>query len=156
MNNKIPIKVIKKVQSELIKNQSASGRYRYITLDKLITILLTHDIQISTIDCSIINKTDDLNTLKLSFQITYDGEVVLKSSTETVLPKIIDIQKYGSLITYIRRYHTLMALGIHPMNEDDDGQCLLVNIESKNAVFNIKQTQVSTQPLASENHRNKK
>lgn len=42
-------------------------------------------------------------------------------TSEMILPSIVDAQKFGSLITYYKRYQLQAMLGISSSGEDDDG-----------------------------------
>jgi hypothetical protein len=47
--------------------------------------------------------------------------LIHESGDEMILPPVADPQKYGSLITYYKRYQLQALLGISTKEEDDDG-----------------------------------
>lgn len=57
------------------------------------------------------------STILCTNLIHESGEML---SSEMILPSIVDPQKYGSLITYYKRYQLQALLGISTQNEDDD------------------------------------
>jgi len=57
-------------------------------------------------------------TLLITQIIHESGEFV---ESQMVLPQVQDPQKYGSLITYYKRYQLQAMLGIATKDEDDDG-----------------------------------
>lgn len=90
-----------------------NNRYRYTPLDKLLEeikpILSKHRFVIKYFG------TKDSVGAKLQHE---DGEC---DQSELALPQFDDAQKLGSYITYLRRYQTMMLLGIMSKDEDDDG-----------------------------------
>jgi hypothetical protein len=75
------------------------------------------------------------NNLAVTQTMKVDGEkVILKSilihvsgesiESEMILPQVNDPQKYGSLITYYKRYQLQALLGVSAAEEDDDGNSL--------------------------------
>jgi hypothetical protein len=50
------------------------------------------------------------------------GEFVL---SEMIMPTIVDAQKFGSLITYYKRYQLQAMLGISSVSDDDDAELVV-------------------------------
>jgi len=67
-------------------------------------------------------KVQDNATVLITSLIHESGEVL---SSEMILPNHQDPQKYGSLITYYKRYQLQAMLGISTKDEDDDANSLV-------------------------------
>jgi hypothetical protein len=77
-------------------------------------------------------RVDGDKTILITKLIHESGEELV---SEMILPHNSDPQKYGSLITYYKRYQLQAILGVSTKDEDDDGNSVSmpknVNYESK-------------------------
>ncbi len=113
----IPAEVIASIQHRICKNETGSTgsrKYKYITLDKLIQVCAENGVVVTF-------TMDKHNSFKI--HVLFNSKYICTSTLD--IPEAIKantIQDFGSIITYARRYLMLMAVGLHPKDEDDDGQ----------------------------------
>ena len=69
--------------------------------------------------------------------------------SDMILPPVADVQKFGSLITYYKRYQLQAMLGISAKDEDDDGNTLVPE-KAVNRSFQAQTTTVSNPVPASD------
>jgi hypothetical protein len=87
-------------------------------------------------------KVENGITILITKIIHSSGESI---QSEMVLPVVADPQKFGSLITYYKRYQLQAILGVSTKDEDDDGNY------ASDKQYN-QQPKVSTnQPISSSN-----
>jgi hypothetical protein len=67
-------------------------------------------------------KVSDGHTILITKLVHESGETI---ESEMILPNHADPQKYGSLITYYKRYQLQAMLGISTKDEDDDANSLV-------------------------------
>ncbi len=86
-------------------------------------------------------KVSDGHTILITKLIHESGETI---ESEMILPNHADPQKYGSLITYYKRYQLQAMLGISTKDEDDDGN----SVSSVNTSTQIKPMGAATTPAS--------
>lgn len=69
------------------------------------------------------------------------GELMV---SEMILPNIADPQKYGSLITYYKRYQLQAMLGISTTDDDDDANNASSNIYNQPSQYQAKESPKGT------------
>lgn len=69
--------------------------------------------------------------------------------SDMILPPVADVQKFGSLITYYKRYQLQAMLGISAKDEDDDGNTLVPE-KAVNRSFQAQTTTTSNSAPASD------
>jgi hypothetical protein len=86
-------------------------------------------------------KVSDGHTILITKLIHESGETI---ESEMILPNHADPQKYGSLITYYKRYQLQAMLGISTKDEDDDGNLVsTVNTSTQNKPMGAATTPAS-------------
>lgn len=92
-------------------------------LDTVRPILAKHGMAVMQL-----MKVDSGNTILITRLIHESGEMF---DSEMILPGHSDPQKFGSLITYYKRYSLQAMLGISTKDEDDDGNLVSHPIDNQ-------------------------
>jgi hypothetical protein len=90
-------------------------------------------------------RVDQGITLLKTIVLHESGELV---ESEMILPVISDAQKFGSLITYYKRYQLQALLGISTSDEDDDANMVSSPIVQQSAIKQTPKTQSSNKPAS--------
>jgi hypothetical protein len=112
-------------------------------LENVLPILTKHKLSISQ------PMRVDNGIVIISTVLRHSSGEALQS--DMILPPISDVQKFGSLITYYKRYQLQAMLGISTRDEDDDANTLVPekagnrSFQAQNSISNVN-TNTQTKP----------